>query len=124
MSREFKELNEIFNLEAFMERIEADRTLAQELVELFLQEAPQMLAAVASAIADKDPQALSLAAHAIKGSIANFSAPRAVQAAATLERIGHENDLTNADLAFVCLQDQVLQLSEELKRAAAANFAN
>jgi HPt (histidine-containing phosphotransfer) domain-containing protein len=116
MSREFKELEQIIDVEGFLERVGDDRELAKELATLFLQETPRLLAATAQAAADKDPRALANAAHAIKGSAANFSAPRCVQAAAALERIGRENTLSDADAAYVRLHEEVRLLSEELRR--------
>ena len=56
-------------------------------------------------------------AHALKGTIANFSAARAVKAAGNLEEIA-ARDLVAAELAFVKLEQELDRLKEAFRLAA------
>ena len=62
--------------------------LLQELAGLFLDECPQRMAEIREAIARRDAAALEQAAHALKGSVANFGARAAIEAAHRLEMAG------------------------------------
>src|SRR5207248_10364829 len=59
---------------AILARVEGDTTLLREVTDLFLEDAPRLLAEIRDAISRKDAKALERAAHALKGSIANFGA--------------------------------------------------
>jgi HPt (histidine-containing phosphotransfer) domain-containing protein len=89
-----------FSFQAVAARLGDDRQLLRELIELFLAECPGMIEAIGAAIAASDAAALRHAAHALKGSVANFGATPAVAAARKLEKIGIEGDLSGAAAAF------------------------
>jgi len=59
----------------------------RELAEVFLADAPRMLEAIRASLAAGDAPALAHAAHALKGSVANFAAAEATGAALELERL-------------------------------------
>jgi two-component system sensor histidine kinase/response regulator len=61
--------------------MEGDRDLLQELIGVFLEDAPQRIEAVRRALADRDAEALYRAGHALKGSAGNFGAPNVVSRA-------------------------------------------
>ena len=65
----------------------------------------------------KDADALRQSAHALKGSVANFSAAPATDASAVLEQMGRSGDLTGVDEAFT-----VLDREFDLLRSALAKF--
>jgi len=62
-------------------RLGGDRRLLRELLELFLAECPVLVSNVRKAIDASDATALRHASHALKGSVANFAAPRPFEAA-------------------------------------------
>jgi HPt (histidine-containing phosphotransfer) domain-containing protein len=57
---------------------------------------------------------LADAAHAIKGSVGNFSAPVALAAAQRLERLARSGDLHDADAASAALEAEIIRLRAAL----------
>ena len=64
-----------------------------------------MVASIRGAIDASDADALRRAAHALKGSVANFAAERAVESARRLERMGIDRDLAAARPALRELEE-------------------
>lgn len=64
---------------AFIERVASDPVLAHQVIDLFVAEAPKLLAEIQQAICDHDNTCLAGATHSIKGSIGNFSSERAYE---------------------------------------------
>jgi HPt (histidine-containing phosphotransfer) domain-containing protein len=86
-------------------RLGGDRRLLRDLLDIFLAECPAMMSNIRKAIDATDPKALRHAAHALKGSVANFAATRPFEAAQMLERMGIDDDLSGAPLAFRELEE-------------------
>jgi CheY-like chemotaxis protein/HPt (histidine-containing phosphotransfer) domain-containing protein len=76
-----------------LEKVGGDETLLRELASIFLDAAPAMLAEVTAAAERGDAPALERAAHRLKGSVGNFAATEAFDAADRLERAGASGDL-------------------------------
>ena len=64
-----------------LSRVGGDAELLREIGHLFLEEYPPMLAQLSAAIANEDALTVDRTAHFIKGSVANFGAEAAFQAA-------------------------------------------
>ncbi len=64
------------------------------LVQTYLAEAPRLIGAMASALADEDPDRLRQAAHSLKSASANIGASRLAEAAGRLEARGRAGDLS------------------------------
>jgi HPt (histidine-containing phosphotransfer) domain-containing protein len=94
--------------------MDGDRELLLELIDVFLEDAPQRIQAVRRALAAHDAEALYRAAHALKGSAGNFGAPDVVSRAIRLEALARENDLDAADIEFRLLETDMSQLVEGL----------
>jgi CheY-like chemotaxis protein/HPt (histidine-containing phosphotransfer) domain-containing protein len=112
-------LKEAFNMQEALARVDGDRELLGEMAALFLEEYPRFLAQIQEAVSKKDSSALSYAAHTLKGSVGNFAANAAFDAAFTLERIGRQGDLTQAPTALVQLEDTLTQLMPALTKLTA-----
>ena len=110
-------MSSVMDIDSFWGRVGEDGALAHELIDLFLTEGPGRFDAVRAAVREKDAVALRGAAHAVKGSVANFSAAPAVDAAAALEQIGRTGDFTGVDEAFAVFERQV-----DLLRSALAEY--
>lgn len=114
---------DLLDLTETLERVEGDFDLLKEMVELFLEEWPNMLSDIERAIAVGDARALQHAAHTLKGSVSNFAAPRATAASLVLEKMGRQQDLSNAGAALASLQQELKRLTpvlEALKEQEAA----
>ena len=86
----------------------------KELVRLFASVLPGSLKAVQEAIAKNDARALNRSSHDIKGTLVNFYAPAAVNAAFELEKMGHDGQLVDAEATFAALEAAVKKLEVEL----------
>jgi HPt (histidine-containing phosphotransfer) domain-containing protein len=112
------ETEEVVDMEDFKARVGGDRDLMGELIRLFLMESPKLAAATRNAALERNAQALRTAAHALKGTVATFSASRAFHAASVLEQLGEGNDLSNVMNASDALDLEVAALCSELRRIA------
>ncbi len=91
-----------------------DAELLKELLDLFVQECPQCLAAIGKAIQQRDPAALRRAAHTFKGSLGNFGHSAPIATAQVLETMGYENRLAGAEETFQQLVRQMARLQPAL----------
>ena len=103
---------------ALLEHFDGDRELLRELARIFLEDYPTRLSAIQAGVDRRDVPALLEAAHALRGSVANFGATRAVEAALKLELMGKAGDLTGAPAAFADLQHAMAAFTGELDTVA------
>ena len=75
----------VFDRAAALDRVDGDVELMKELAGLFLDECPQRMAEIREAIIRRDATKLQQAAHTLKGSVGNFGAAEAIEAARRLE---------------------------------------
>ena len=122
-SDSYREADEIIDKAEALSRTDGDVALLREIIRLFLNQAPNMLADIRESVDRRDGMALELAAHKLKGALANIAANAATEMVSALEVMGHENDLTHAEeeLRALELEIQRLQLtlaaySEESQR--------
>jgi PAS domain S-box-containing protein len=78
------------------ERLQGNEELLVELVRLFLDDAPNQIREIHSALADGDASRLENAAHALKGSAASLGADPLAAAALKLEFRGRKGQLAGA----------------------------
>jgi HPt (histidine-containing phosphotransfer) domain-containing protein len=102
---------EILNEATLFARFEGEPELLKDVVQLFLDDCPKMLFGVRGAAERGDAQEMERAAHKIKGSVANFAATAAYDAALRLEMMGREGHLDQAAEALAQLESAL----EELK---------
>ena len=101
-----------------LERIGGDAALLAEIAHLFLQEYPDLLSQIRLAQATGNAQQLERAAHSLKGSVANFGADGAVQAALAVEKLGRAGDVAAASEAIARLESELSRLRPELEELA------
>jgi two-component system sensor histidine kinase/response regulator len=99
-----------FDMAAALERVDGDLELMKELAGLFLDECPQRMEDIRRAIGERDGPGLQRAAHYFKGSVGNFGARRAFEAAGRLEQAGRELDWSRVEPDWVALEQAVVQL--------------
>ena len=105
---------ETLNWSAALARLEGDNELLVEMAALFVVECPRMLSAIHEAIALRDAKMLERAAHALKGSVGNFAAPAALDAALALEKAADRKDFGQAQLACAILEQALEHLTKAL----------
>ena len=79
-----------------LERVGGDEELLREIAGLFLEECPKLLGDLRAAVSDRDAVRIERAAHSLKGSVGNFGADCAFNAALQLEMAGRNGNLDTA----------------------------
>ncbi len=92
------------DMTSLLARVGGDRNLLAEMAGLFLEEMPRHASAIGEALSRHDARSLERAAHALKGSIGNFGAQRAFDAALELETLARGGDLAPAKGAWQTLE--------------------
>lgn len=95
--------------------MEGDEQLANEVIALFLEECPKLLADVRAAAEQRDVPLLERAAHRLKGCVGDISAPQAFDAARSLERKARAKNLQDAGAALSRLEAALHRLMNELR---------
>ena len=109
---------QILNLAQALEHVDGDPELLGEIAALFLEDAPGLLNRVRDALSKGDAYALERSAHALKGSISNFGAKSAFDAALALEIDGRKKELSDALAHFEMLEKSLRTLEPELEAVA------
>jgi two-component system, sensor histidine kinase and response regulator len=109
-----EDISMVMDIETFRSRAGDDTELMKELIAIFVAEYPRQLTDVRSAVEATNASALHSAAHAIKGTVGNFSAHLAFEAAASLEGMGRAGNLANASERFDQLEREVKRLHSAL----------
>jgi len=102
----------VFDEAAALRRTGDDRGLLKELVALYRADAPVTVREIEAALAARNAEALRVAAHTLKGSVATVGGASARHAAATLEDFGKAGSLDGADAAFAALRTELSKLDE------------
>jgi PAS domain S-box-containing protein len=105
---------EVLDRAAALARVDGDAELLSELARLFLRELPRMWSEIRKAVEKRDGEALARATHALKSSVGNFAAQRAVEAARRLEMMGSQGDLTQVEEAIRVLAAEIERLKPAL----------
>jgi HPt (histidine-containing phosphotransfer) domain-containing protein len=95
-------------------RVEGDVELLHELVALFLKDLPKVLTTLREAVMAGDASGIERAAHKLKGSVGNFAAQPAFEAALKLEILGRDGRLSEAEPAFAQLENEITRLELEM----------
>ena len=106
---------DILSKDTLLARVEGDVALLGEMAATFLGECPKYLSDIRQAVASCDSRALQSTAHTLKGSVANFTAHRATQAALRLEMMARDGDLTKSEPALLELEDEIERLKPVLE---------
>jgi two-component system sensor histidine kinase/response regulator len=85
-----------FDAVELIKRLGGDAELVREVVQVFVDDCPQRLTAIRTAIDQSDARALESAAHAFKGAVSSLAAHRAVELTRALELAGKNGAMTDA----------------------------
>ena len=107
----------LLDREMALSRAGGDIGLLREIAMLFLDNHAKWVAEIREAAECGDGQALELAAHGLKGSVANFGAEAAVEAALELEQIGRRRDLAEVTKALNTLNSRLPLFVPSSKRS-------
>lgn len=97
-----------FDRDELMARVESDLDLLSTLVDVFKADRPQLMGAIGEALAAGDADALSSAAHTIKGALSVFGAEPARSLAERLETTGREGRIEGSHDLYAQLGEAVV----------------
>jgi len=100
----------LFDKASTLRRVDGDRELLREVVQLFSEACTEMLDDIDSAIENQDARRLRQSAHTLKGEASNFGATATVVAASQLEMMGRDEDFTQACAAYTELENALARL--------------
>ncbi len=103
------------NLTTLLAGFGGNRRLVQEVVDVFLEDAPAMFARLRDAAHASDGAAIAAAAHAIKGSAGLFSQGTAYQSARHVEQLARSGEVAKAEVACSNVEADASQLMAELR---------
>src|SRR5580704_16228237 len=105
----------ILDREVALLRVGGDVELLKEIAVLFLENYEAWLGELREAAARGDAKVVENTAHGLKGSVANFGAQNAVDAALQLETLGRNRDLTGVSTSLSALESALEALRPELE---------
>jgi HPt (histidine-containing phosphotransfer) domain-containing protein len=99
-----------------LERLEGDDGLLREVVGIFLDSKPKMLAQMEQALVEKTPKILEIAAHGLKGELAYLGVLEACDTARQLEEMGKREELGHAKMLVARLRIQLSQVAGSMRQ--------
>ncbi len=114
----------LIDSEKILEQMEGDSELLGNIAALFLADVPNDLAALREAIDARNLPDVGNISHALKGSLSNFMATPAEDAARRLEDMARNGDLSAAHETYQYLQGVIERLRPELVNLAASRQNN
>jgi HPt (histidine-containing phosphotransfer) domain-containing protein len=101
-------------LENLRDVLDGDPDLLNELIDLFLSDAPALMQSLYDAVARRDAESLTQTAHSLKGSASNLGARGMAAVCANLERRGRAGSLSGAESACRILKKEFEVVREAL----------
>ena len=107
-----------YDREAALVNVGGSDELLREIIEIFLVECPKQLTQIKQASQRGDLEALTRAAHTLKGSVSMFAAEQTAVAAGRIEQMGRDGNLREYDEAWAelqgCVGELVAAMEQEL----------
>lgn len=105
----------VFDRAVALSRVGGDAELLKEIAILFLDDYPKSLSELHQAVETGDARLLERTAHGLKGSVSNFGARPAVDAALQLEAMGRAHKLAEVEQVLHTLELALAALRPELE---------
>lgn len=97
-----------------LERVQGDRKLLAEIIELFDASSEMSLQQIALAVRQQDANAVAMAAHTLKGSTGNFGQGQAYSKAVEIEAAARSGDMASVRSSLPCLLTAIQELKAAL----------
>ena len=114
---------EAINCAELVERMLGDEELAREIVQAYLEDAPQQFRGLREALAGGDCAELRARAHTIKGAAGNVSAGLVRETACLMEDAAKHENLQALEQLLPVLEQRLLDVSSAFERAGMASPA-
>ena len=108
-----------WNMAKTLEQLGGDETLLQEVLDIFLEEAPKHLAALRLAVAQGIAETVETTAHTLRGELGYMGLPEISQKASELEEMGRSNDLRGAASLLSQFEADISGLFNSIRSAKA-----
>jgi two-component system sensor histidine kinase/response regulator len=95
---------QIFNFNELLERVDGDRDLMRELLEIFKNDFPRHHSELLAAVTGGDMRRVQSIGHTLKGMFSNLAAGRSAAMAAELEKIGNGSSTSSLPEALASLE--------------------
>ena len=105
---------ETFDFQGLLARVEDDMDLLAEMIDLFLESSPLLMAEIEAAVSRQDSQAIERTAHALKGAMQSVGAGAAARAALHVEELGRSANLRTVDESLADLKGKFEELTSAL----------
>ena len=106
----------MLDLDTTLENLGGDPELLQEILDYFMEMAPQQLDDLESVLAAGDVDAVDLQAHSMKGGAANVGAVRLSAAARELEMLAKAGGLEGGQEVFARMREEFAALQQAVPR--------
>jgi two-component system sensor histidine kinase/response regulator len=103
-------------LSALRESLGDDDEFLAELIETYLQDSPEQLAAIRSGLKSGDAEAVRRAAHSMKSNSASFGAMSLSALCKQLEDFGKDGDLVGAEVFLPEVENAYAAVERELRK--------
>jgi two-component system sensor histidine kinase/response regulator len=100
--------------EAILANLEGDEELLAEIIQMFIEDAPNLLERIRTALGEGGLEEVQRNAHALKGAVGNFGKGEAYAAAQTMEQHGREGELASAREHLAVLEGQMASVVQAL----------
>ena len=110
----------VFDEPGALRRMGGDRQLLKKIVGLFSGDYPSAIGKLQRALTRRDGEGVRIAAHTLKGAVANVGGQLAREQAARLEEMGRSNQLDGATQALAAFERGVAELLKEFSSAGLA----
>jgi two-component system, sensor histidine kinase and response regulator len=107
---------DVINVDDALRRLGDDEELLRDIVQIYLEDAPNIIERIHNAAAQSDTNALQRAAHSLKGLGATLSASEVVGAAARLEHMAASKNLSDAAKAVAEVDQHVSELNAAVQQ--------
>jgi HPt (histidine-containing phosphotransfer) domain-containing protein len=109
------QINAVVDFAAALRRLEGSQELLRDLINFFLEDAPDLLSTIEHALETGDLLRVRRAAHSLKGLAANFGAESATVAASCLEQHAEAKRDDQLPAAYVQLKQDISRLMQALQ---------
>ena len=119
--KEDKAKKDVLDVEEFLERVQRDKKLFMEVIEVFVKGFTKKREEIEAAVGRKDHQQIIHLVHGLKGACANIAAKNLRESCLALEQMGMNNDfnamavvLERLDRNFKELLGYIAQIKKEI----------
>jgi signal transduction histidine kinase/DNA-binding response OmpR family regulator len=112
----------LWNMTKTLEQLGGDEMLLQEVMDIFLEEAPKHLAALRLAVAQGVAKTVETAAHTLKGELGYLGIPEISQRASQIEEMGRCNNVRGAATLLPQFEADISGLFTAIRSAKALSW--